>query len=649
MSNIPYNYLLVPPPPGGFNAPPMVPNINAPQQISYLVPHIAATIANSAARTATNHPGRVYAYNMLSMNGFNNNDFAQVVATAADLLFLGLNKNMYRGPEDGIVDACDRALSIFISFSILSNQEVMQRLQPDIVNDARTNASVFQQLQQEINAMKSGGFQQPMQNQYNNPQYPQQNFGGGSQYNPQQNCNNAYQQPQNQPSIQRSYSNTPTGSIFTANQNTMGQPSNDQRSNMRSFGAPHVHQRQVQEPVVNTPVAITPTDDTLIWSPSDKQFYPITISPKTQKHGVKVIQENGQAIKISYPIQLKDNEMDRALHTIEHFGKEYTTVLPMAYNTRTEAIREGTRNFTRVTGSDILAAREDSVNTNTEKDAELTVKLQEINSIVSSKWIQDTTISGLMTTSKVNQIKSNGGEPGTVFTMYGIIGEPVVLVPNLDYGMIFTVLSKTSRHIDVVGLIDGLLTKLGKNTSDIYLATRINDYMTDVINRVIENNLSIPELHISSYKDDIADLAGHLEKHYSLLHREAFENMEAKLLKKVFSNYEGGGDLSLRDNLIDEEDSDVVDVEFLVSNYSFTHLAFHSTELNISPYEKCASLVDASTAILYHICTAMLKQEKESNTVIYRRFIITADDVAYEISDGWLSKNAITVSNVKIK
>jgi hypothetical protein len=98
-----------------------------------------------------------------------------------------------------------------------------------------------------------------------------------------------------------------------------------------------------------------------------------------------------------------------------------------------------------------------------------------------------------------------------------------------------------------------------------------------------------------------------------------------------------------------ETEREYVNVEFLFTNYTLIHLGFHSSELNVTPFNECASLIDNSTPILSCLARAMLKQEREANDLIYRRLVITEDDVIYEISEGWVMRDNITVTELKLK
>lgn len=660
---IPHDRFINNPPQGGFSGPPVVPNVPIPQQLIHTVPYIAHAIANEAAAKSTMHPGRVFTYNLIANNNFMNNEFSAAVAIGAELLVLGMAKNIYRSPEEGVNDASSKGLGIFTSMCILSNPSIQQSVQVDILNDARNNVAVYQQMQQEINAIRSGQvIQQPQQMGFN--QYPQQ--VGGTQFGQGFNTGfvqqpNMYSQPPQQQNFRNfgSSSQSPNLSINTVSNFT---PVNvaTATSSLRSYGnagvqpvaqplafnQPATTPAPTQVPVIVDTVGTSMTSN-LEWVPNEKQFYPVTISPKTQAHDIRVIEEDGKIFKISVARQLKENEMDRAQHTIEHFGTDYVGVLPMAYSTRTEAIHENTRGFIQVTGNDIVKAKESLDNpTDSEPDAELEKKLAQINSFVSPTWLIDSSINSLITSSRVKQIKANGSDAGSIYTVYGIYGDPVVVVPSVDYRAMFDKLANSSTFVEVLDVIDTLVNKLGKTTSDVYLAMRIEEYMTAVINRVLKNNLSIPKLKITSFKEDIKSLADFIGRKYSVVHKEVFQEMEDNIIKLVFGGYHASECESLTEAFVDDEDRDSVTVEFLISNYSFTQLAFHSSELNVKPFEACASLVDSSTPILYQIATALLKQERESKSVIYRRFLITSDDVIFEISKGWLTKNAITVTRL---
>ena len=669
---LPFDRLLYPPPPNGFSTPPFIPNVGCPPQLQYMIPHIATEVANEAAAKSMMHCGRVFTYNQLSANNFNNSEFAMAVATSIDLLVLGLTKNIYRAAEEGYKDAVSKTLGALTSLNIANNQQLQQVVPPEVLNDVNVNINVFSQMQQEVLAIKNGQVQQPQFQQPNGygMQQPQvvgfqQPQGYGLQqpnvYGMQQPQVIGFQQPQqynqyqapqinrpNQQGTGRQFGVQASSNVFVVNSG-VNQPGT---GSVRTFANQEEKKfsLELKPTVTNEPeIKLGSTSSSLItWTPNDKQLYPVTVSTNTQQHDVKLINENGKSFTISYARQLKENEMNRDQHSITSFGNKYTTVLPMAYNTRADAINENVSGFMRITGNDIIAAKEATVEKAEPATKEEVEKIAEINSVISSKMLIDSSFNGLIVNSKINQIKATGScDPGNIYCSFGMYGNPIVMCSDSDRSSTFSELSQATSHKEVVDIIESLLNKLGKTTSDIYLAMRINNYMTDAINLVIRNNLSIPGLFIESYKEDVLGLADHLGYNYSSLHKEIFLDMESILLKLCLG--ECSNDLQeLADGFLDGDNTDdVVSIEFLVANYSFTHLSFHSSELNVKPYSECASLIDSTTPVLYKICTTLLKQENECKEKIYRRFLITEDDVIYEISKGWLMKNAITVSEVK--
>ena len=192
-----YDQLMAQPMQFRMDAPPCVPNVPCPQNLQYILPAICALVANEASQRYNTHAGRMFLFNQLSVNNYNNNDFATCVATVLDLLSLNLFKQVYRTVEEGLSDAVSKALSIYCSLNFQNYPALQSVTNPDIVNDAFKNIQAFHGLSNEIANFKNRSQQGfPQQSFQQSPQMMMNpSFGGG--YNqPPPSYANTYNQPQ---------------------------------------------------------------------------------------------------------------------------------------------------------------------------------------------------------------------------------------------------------------------------------------------------------------------------------------------------------------------------------------------------------------------------------------------------------------------
>lgn len=166
--------------------PPFVPQIQVHPLVQHLFPMVCSKVATLASVRAQLNPARMFCYNFLASAYWNNSEFTTITKLAADMLALGCTKGLYRTPEMGMDQSIDQALTIYVSVLLFKYPELQQICSPDIVQSAGQNASVYNNLQVEIDNLyrmqpQAQSFPQQMpsqQGQHFNVGYqaPQQNF-----------------------------------------------------------------------------------------------------------------------------------------------------------------------------------------------------------------------------------------------------------------------------------------------------------------------------------------------------------------------------------------------------------------------------------------------------------------------------------------
>ena len=164
-------------------------------EIGPLVPIIAATIGNEICQSAQMNNIRVYAFNQLSANNFNNPDFTQVVQLATDIISVMLKKRTGNYPAspmpEDIPRECRNALIIKCALNVANSQMLASSLSPEQINQTNQIIQGFQNQAPEIEQLR----QQLMQ--YHGGRLPM--FTGvrpQSQYSQPNNQQLQFQQPQ---------------------------------------------------------------------------------------------------------------------------------------------------------------------------------------------------------------------------------------------------------------------------------------------------------------------------------------------------------------------------------------------------------------------------------------------------------------------
>lgn len=114
---------------------------------------IIASIANEVGAKAYTNPARMYCYNLLVQNYFNNPDIAEVAGYICKAVILGIRKNQYSTNEQAIAMEVPRVLSMYTSALLFRFDELKSSCPPNAVNAAYQNVQQFNSFKQEIDTM----------------------------------------------------------------------------------------------------------------------------------------------------------------------------------------------------------------------------------------------------------------------------------------------------------------------------------------------------------------------------------------------------------------------------------------------------------------------------------------------------------------
>lgn len=155
------------------NTPPVVFDVKVPEQAKYIIPLVVSAICNEATAKANTRPVRMFTYNLLSHNCWNNNEMLEVVNLAVNYCILQVNKNFYNRLDFAIPDCVREILALYTSTVMFQNSAVKAASSPQDIATANENAQVFNNLKGEIHNMMNGLIM-------NNPGYSQNvNVGPG--------------------------------------------------------------------------------------------------------------------------------------------------------------------------------------------------------------------------------------------------------------------------------------------------------------------------------------------------------------------------------------------------------------------------------------------------------------------------------------
>lgn len=631
------------------DAPPYIPNnIVCPPNMQYMLPVICAMIANEASQRCGVHPGRTFLFNQLSSNNWVNNDFCTVVSTVVDLLMLNMGKNLYRNIEEGVSSAVTDAMSIYASLNFQTYPALQSVTPPEIVNEAHKNNQAFYSLSNEIanfKARNQSGFQPPLQ------QHPQMMvnpaFGGG--YPSQQN----YPQPQQFTNPYQG--NAPlsgNSGLFNKSSTPQGMPIMQQpksSSGKYDYLKPSVPQGQksiyVTENVTHikaepgTSTAYFQPEKELVWSPSIYQFYPLTINPFKEKLLLREV-ANPVSCKmavISYIEPLKGPELDREKHKITTMSQIYTAHIPDNYGTRAESLKDSV--------SKLFAIEPDEINNLKKANEEERDEFEHVLTHIEPSWVFDSFIENAIFSSRLTQREHilNGTEC-TVYRTYRIISKPIISL--VDHSDFIDDISTCKTFNDVAVLLHDAISFRNNDTSLVTLCYEIDKLLKKEINHVLTNKMSLNGISIDSFIDDVKDLPDYLNNAYGDKYEQTFVDFQRAYIPRMISTLRPDEVENFRESLMDDRDleSKVV-INFINQTYSLTFVNVENFELEIKPFDDCASsIIEEHQPLMYKIVSGIFTQDRDTDRECLHNLIITADDVIYEVQKGLIGNNFFTIN-----
>ena len=123
---------------------------------------IIAKVANLATQMANQSPARMFCYNLLSSNNWNNQEFANMCVFAGDLMVLFFHRQQTRIIEQYLDNAVDCALRLKTSQYVCNSPELQNLCGSEICRSSLDNLQVLNEVTQGIQQIQSQNNQQQM-------------------------------------------------------------------------------------------------------------------------------------------------------------------------------------------------------------------------------------------------------------------------------------------------------------------------------------------------------------------------------------------------------------------------------------------------------------------------------------------------------
>jgi hypothetical protein len=667
------------------NNPPCVPQFQSPGFMQELVSVIAAAIALDVTDNAPKHPPRMFVYNLVSRNNFQNDIFAGLVMGVVDWVCLGLASRKFNNPEQAAQQMVPKMVEMFIAVQILQYQELQRDCPPQMQGTVENLGRMWNELQQEIPAFKGsneyaammngqfgnqggwgGGNQQGGWGQQQNTRWGNSNqgggsWGGGNNQGGRWGSGGGNQQGGWQGSRQapRQFTGMNAGStgLFTSGGAPADEGSRTDRFNTERFEskqtqhkpdpnsswvpkngpsekvekmptASAAQQVETAKPVENAPEHVDSTK--LKWRPSLSQPYSLAYKPATQ---LMYLQKKPDGAVIQLVQERTESPMDREKHRLPtSFGPVPKNVDTTKSAESLKRVKAGVKELTAQVG---------------DGEAGEEPPKRPLVQVIEDAWTLETSesLAWLQGTLKCMAAVKDSKVPD-VFRIRAQVAEPFVAATD-ERGAIESFAEAKSYS----ELREMLLSVQGAMSVPLFNA--VNERMTGVINRVLGQTLSIPDIRITSFLDDAEEVAPAIEKYYGDAFSNAFLGNQVKNIRAAFASFAQEEDeVLLTDNLLmDREYSQDKGpkITYLVSNLTLTYLNVSAIELEVEldPADKVASMITSDLPELYDLARSIFEATSAEGDNFYRHLIRTADDHILEVTQGLIGQDVYLLRKVK--
>lgn len=630
--------------------PPCVPEgVNPDQQFSGLIIPACAIAATLISNAASSHSGRIFLYNQVSANNYNNRNFAEIVNLGFDLLFLGLNQNKYRSPDEGLYDAITKGVAIGSAMNFRTFPELANYVGSDIANDAQTNLNAFASIISDINSIRNGNnnnyrngnnngnnYNNGNNNGNNNSQYGNYNNGNNNQGSQMHGGRFDNRQPFQQPVRQGAPTNgsNPYDRNYSINRPNQPTPASNQSQGRYDYA------KTASKPTVvvveeakyaKTVVMQEPVNLADKWSTSTQQPYIPNFDPRSELLDYRMEETELGPVVIAYIVKKQGREMNKDEHS--------TTTTYVDDRVRGFLInpdKEADHNFTNATNILVDSSKQ---NIDEVFPLEEAAKLKLISSPV---ILLDNFIEPAIFRAKLQMLKAaeKNDLAKSAYRVKVLIATPIITAQDETLFMNTLLECKSFAKIKSV-VINGL-----KSKKTVMLAAKVDALLTKEINSVLRNKLSI-KLNIDSFAEDGFELIQHLSNNnkFGLVIAKAYQNCEDDFIKTYFD--QAIIDKEQRDGFYESFDLEgaSLNINYLSQIHSVTFINAHSSEFGIGFNKFVATGISYENNLhLYMLADDIFKNGEEDGQCIAHKLVVTADDKVYEFHKGLLGDDFYTVS-----
>lgn len=613
--------------PSGVNQAPYVPNVMCTPDFQNILPLITTTAINAIAATARNSNLRVFTYNQLSENNFQNQNFTNLISLITSyLMYLTYYQNQNPGNLNQFIQlGVDKGLEYQIASNVAQYSGLGQYIDQQTGAYIQNVLSELQQLKPAIQNMamqlqgNQVGYTNNMMNQ--RPSFSSGNFGTS-------NISNAGSAV---------FQNNPVNQPIQQQQSSVGSVFGSKYGNIKTNEVlPIHHEEPVEKPIQvvtninkaeekeSATVLMPLTETNLKWVRSDKHPYPPIVKRSTAQLYVKVEEDGTQSYSI---------------------GKRSEKSM-FDYETHTTLTNFGVRPSTRE-----LPTKESIDNAN-----------QKIISVIENGTEIVNEDTEYLPKHKLLCHESIGVE----FSIDSIAFEHEIkrdgyIVEEDDEISLFRTEVVLLDNIGVLNEKDTLsLERLKQSETLLELATRLNSVsatmnkrvwraierrLTKTVNDVLYLYLSM-DLQLDSFVMDIESLIDLLKKEYVAVY-DALVRHERNIIKHAISPLSDSPDeFSIRVSINGGDSNANNRFEFLTNHVTMTSVDIDSELLDVELTSHVGNVIlPNQSKLLYSLAETVFK-EKDNSNPFRLDYLLLNDGVMLRISKGIVGRDYYCISVV---
>lgn len=600
--------------------PPAVPQVQVLPVTGHMIPMIAAAVANEATIRANAHAARMFCYNLLVNNYWNNQEFAEVVKLTADYLALQYHKGHLRMPESGVQDSANQVLTLYTSSLVFLYPDLKAIVAPKVLDASFGNVQTLNNLKQEISSMYSnnpghghGGFQGGHVGGYaHTSMYPQGHGHGHPGVVPHGNY-----PPHLQGGVHPGHMGHPgfhPGPAFHHGGGFQG-------GHGGGFGSPPaptgLHGAATTSRLGNdlsSEVANLRQDRFFTRPQRQPEVEPRREEQRYVRQETPVPAPAAPAAQTKAPTHLvidKGSEMDRAKHQVPFLGESYLT------DSQTRG-----RWFTESTEAMIQ---------------ERPTQEEEPPQHLHTSLLMEPCLETAIITGRAIQMEHQKQDSGkNVFRVFAFTATPMICIENVQgyVDNLREATSFTSLVVKLKSMAASLATKTeNQQYTDhvISFLNQFNNLITDLINDFLRTKLKLT-LTIDDFTDDYSDLVDYLQKKGGSLFMQALARFEGETILSVLEKLstQHVQEMTALFNIDDAIYSTVFPV-----NYSLTYTFMNAKELGYKLGKDPVVIDQATAPSLYKIARSLEAQKKDMEITTMHDLLITADNVRYKLSRNY--------------